>query len=588
LRKTASVPVWLRNEQLSPLWEEETETQVLSRHGAGLHCRHSVLTKSTLVIIRRDNGRRANARVRHSRYNPDGERELGIEFIDEQNFWDLDWNSSEAESPILARDASAAPVLTEAEIVEIVSGLVADENTADDSAPSIQEAVSVVVVTPCIVPDEATADARASSIEQAVKVVVIAPRIVIEDVAEKTSTPPVQAEAEIVEIASNLVSGDRAAETNAPPVQEVTEVVRIVSSPDVADNAVDTSAPQIQAEIEIMEIIPRLVNDESTLDGSAYLQQEGVEILVPRTLPVACRNEASLSLNFLSFYGLSGQPFDVTPDPEYLYLSHTHREALTSLAQGIQNVRGFMALVAGPGLGKTILLNKLMEDLRDSTRIVFLFQTQCNSRELLRYLLSELGVEHAGMDVVTMHKALNEILFREMLKGRRFVLIVDEAQNLRESVLETIRLLSDFETTHTKLIQIILSGQPALVDTLMRPSLSQLRQRIAILATLEPLSAADTVQYIDHRLRMAGSGGKPIFTPDALTLVGEQSKGVPRIINNLCSNALVLGYSQGSNPIDSEIGQKVVAKSDLESLARRSLGPSVNGIESTKAKRAAS
>jgi general secretion pathway protein A len=170
---------------------------------------------------------------------------------------------------------------------------------------------------------------------------------------------------------------------------------------------------------------------------------------------------------------------------------------------------------------------------------VFLFQTQCKSSELLRYLLSELGVEHAGMNVVTMHKALNEILFHEMLKGRRFVLIVDEAQNLHDSVLETIGLLSDFETTHTKLIQIILSGQPTLVETLMRPRLSQLRQRIAILTTLEPLSAADTAQYIDHRLKTAGSSGKPIFTPEALTLIWEQSKGIPRIINNLCFNALL-------------------------------------------------
>jgi general secretion pathway protein A len=285
-------------------------------------------------------------------------------------------------------------------------------------------------------------------------------------------------------------------------------------------------------------------------------------------LVVGCRDEEAPSPDFLSFYGLSGQPFDVTPDPEYLFLSPTHREALTSLAQGIQNVRGFMTLIAEPGLGKTTLLNKLMEDLRDSARIVFLFQTQCDSRELLRYLLHELDVENAGMDIVAMHKALNEILFQEMLQGRRFVLIVDEAQNLRDSVLETIRLLSDFETTHTKLIQIVLAGQPRLADTLLRPNHLQLRQRIAILTNLKPMSAGETAQYIGHRLQTAGSSGNPIFSLDALTLIAEQSKGNPRIINNLCFNALLLGYTEGSSPIGSDMVRRVVAKSDLASLVQ--------------------
>jgi type II secretory pathway predicted ATPase ExeA len=219
-------------------------------------------------------------------------------------------------------------------------------------------------------------------------------------------------------------------------------------------------------------------------------------------------------------------------------------------------------------MGKTTLLNKLMEDLRDSARTVFLFQTQCNSRELLRYLLGELGVKHAGMDAVAMHRALNEILFQEMLHGRRFVLIVDEAQNLDESVLETIRLLSDFETSHRKLIQILLSGQPQLVDTLMRPSLVQLRQRIAIVANLESLSPAETSRYVDHRLRAAGSSGEPIFTQEALGRIAELSHGTPRRINNLCFNALVSGYAQGTKTIDLEIVQKVAAKLDLSSLRR--------------------
>jgi hypothetical protein len=200
---------------------------------------------------------------------------------------------------------------------------------------------------------------------------------------------------------------------------------------------------------------------------------------------------------------------------------------------------------------------------------VFLFQTQCNSSELLRYILTELGVEHDGSDIVSMHKALSEVLFEEMLQGRRFVLIVDEAQNLQDSVLETIRLLSDYETTHSKLIQIVLAGQPQIVETLMRPGLVQLRQRIAVLANLEPLDAVETVEYIEHRLRAAGCEETPIFTPDAMALIAERSEGIPRSINNICFNAMLAGYLHRQVIIDSEIVRRVASKLDLELLVRR-------------------
>ena len=418
-------------------------------------------------------------------------------------------------------------------------------------------------------PEEMTAQAGPSA-EPLPELAEFAPSPVVEGRAADTGATPVQEAAIVVETATVLVGDDSAADTSAPRIQEVTEVVPIAPSPVADDSAAETSVPAVQAETENVEVAPHLVIDESTADSSACPVQGAAEKEVPQSSPVVCRNEKPLPPSFLSFYGLGGQPFDVTPDPEYLYLSQTHREALTSLSQGIQNFRGFMALIGEPGIGKTTLLNKLMEDLRDSARTVFLFQTQCNSRELLRYLLTELGVENAGMDVVTMHKALYEILFQDMLKGRRFVLIVDEAQNLHDSVLETIRLLSDFETTTTKLLQIVLSGQPQLVETLMRPSLSQLRQRIAVLANLEPLGATETVQFVEHRLRLAGWIGKPIFTPHALALIAERSQGIPRNINNLCFNALLSGHSEGRRTIDYAIVQKVAAKLDLASLVRHS------------------
>ncbi len=290
----------------------------------------------------------------------------------------------------------------------------------------------------------------------------------------------------------------------------------------------------------------------------------------PQALPVASSCEKAAATDVLSFYGLPQQPFDVTPDPAYLYFSPSHREALTSIKEGIEYFRGFMVLVAEPGMGKTTLLQKLMEDLSVSARIVFLFQTQCRSRELLCFILNELEVDHTGMDIVAMHRALNQALLEEMLRGRRFVLIVDEAQNLQEPVLETIRLLSDFETTHSKLIQIILAGQPQLADTLMKPSLVQLRQRIAVLSNLKSLSAAETAEYVEHRLRASGWRGDLLFTCDALAQIAESSAGVPRTINNLCFNALLDSFRHRLEFIDADIVKEVARKLNLESLARRS------------------
>jgi type II secretory pathway predicted ATPase ExeA/HSP20 family molecular chaperone IbpA len=269
---------------------------------------------------------------------------------------------------------------------------------------------------------------------------------------------------------------------------------------------------------------------------------------------------------FLDFYGLREQPFGVTPDPNYLYLSRTHGEALGALLDGIKADRGFMALIAEPGMGKTTILYRLLEELRDSARTVFLFQTQCDSREFFRYILSELGIKTARMGLVSMHNKLNEVLFSEMLAGRRFILVVDEAQDLEGPVLETIRLLSDFETPHAKLLGIILSGQPLLAEKLAQPALSQLKQRIAIVRRLEPLSADETASYIEHRLNVAGFSGTPLFEPEALALIARQSQGIPREINNLCFNALSLGEARRSPTISGEIAQEVVASATVDSI----------------------
>ena len=165
---------------------------------------------------------------------------------------------------------------------------------------------------------------------------------------------------------------------------------------------------------------------------------------------------------FLDFYNLREQPFSDTPDPRYAYFSRTHREALASLFYGIETGRGFLALIAEPGMGKTTLLFQLLEHLRSSVRTAFLFQTQCDSRELLRYLLADLGIDAREKDLAWMHEQLKEVLVGEASAGKRLVVFIDEAQNLEDPVLETVRLLSDFETPHAKLMQIVLAGQTEL------------------------------------------------------------------------------------------------------------------------------
>jgi general secretion pathway protein A len=323
----------------------------------------------------------------------------------------------------------------------------------------------------------------------------------------------------------------------------------IASDPQLADESI-SEAPIVVQGIESEQVKVEEVATEA------------------QTPPAETKCEKKAATEVLPFYGIPQQPFDVTPDPAYLYFSPSHREALTSLKEGIDHFRGFMVLVAEPGMGKTTLLNKLMDQLSDSAQVVFLFQTQCTSRELLCFILNELEVDHAGMDVVAMHRALNQALLEEMLRGRRFVLIVDEAQNLQEPVLETIRLLSDFETTHSKLIQIILAGQPQLADTLMKPGLVQLRQRIAVLSSLKSLSAAQTAEYVEHRLRASGWSGKLPFTEEALAQIAESSGGVPRRINNLCFNALLEGFHRGQEIIDAELVKEAAEKLNLESLVR--------------------
>lgn len=266
---------------------------------------------------------------------------------------------------------------------------------------------------------------------------------------------------------------------------------------------------------------------------------------------------------FLDFYQLGEQPFGVTPDPRFLFLGVGHREALASLAYGIRANRGFDALIAPPGMGKTTLLFRLLEHLGRTTRSALLFQTQCDRREFLAYLMADVGLDSPDDDIVRMHAKLNEFLVRNAAEGKQFIVVVDEAQNLTDEVLETIRLLSDFETTRRKLMHIILAGQPQLREKLSQPNLVQLRQRVSLISRLEPLSAKEVRDYIDYRLQAASYRGGRLFTHEALDLIAQYSEGIPRNINNICFGALSYGFASRMKMIHAEVIREVASERDL-------------------------
>jgi general secretion pathway protein A len=266
---------------------------------------------------------------------------------------------------------------------------------------------------------------------------------------------------------------------------------------------------------------------------------------------------------FLEFYGLREQPFGVTPDPRFLYLSPAHREALASLYYGIESGRGFLGLIAKPGMGKTTLLFHLLEKFRHSARTAFLFQTQCSSREFMRFLLAELGIESHDNDFPRMHEEFNKMLLHEAQAGRRFIVVVDEAQNLDATVMETVRLLSDFETPRAKLLQIILSGQPELADKLASRDMAQLRQRVSLLNRLTPLSIDETRKYIEHRLNVAGHSGPLPFSAEALVDIARFTEGIPRNINNFCFNVLSLGCALRRRVVDPTLVEEVIKDLDI-------------------------
>jgi len=269
----------------------------------------------------------------------------------------------------------------------------------------------------------------------------------------------------------------------------------------------------------------------------------------------------------LRHFQLREQPFGVTPDPRFLFSSATHREALAALVYGIESGLGFVVLTANPGMGKTTILFEALRRIHERAKTVFLFQTITSPAELVRALLMDLGIDNARGSLVELQSQLNQVLVSLNASGKRLVLFIDEAQTLDDSVLEAVRMLSNFETGSAKLMQIVLSGQLQLAERLAGPGLLQLRQRISIFAHLKPLSVTEIAGYVQHRLKTAGwESDRPLFTPQALALITEQSFGIPRNINNLCFNALSLACAMQTASIDIDIIREVVADLDIRSI----------------------
>lgn len=257
-------------------------------------------------------------------------------------------------------------------------------------------------------------------------------------------------------------------------------------------------------------------------------------------------------LLYQTHFGLCQAPFNLTPDPSFLYLSASHREGLAQLSYGIRARKGFVVLTGEVGTGKTTLIHSLLNELNGCSQTALIFSTIVSPSHLLRSVCEEFGLIEPKRPLQEMHDylvSLNEFILESYREGKTCALIIDEAQNLSAEVLESIRLLSNFETSKDKLLQILLVGQPELAIRLNSPELRQLKQRVMLRHHLRALSLEESCAYVGNRLKVAG-GDVSIFTSNALETIHAYSGGIPRLVNVLCDNALLTGYALGKKEID--------------------------------------
>jgi general secretion pathway protein A len=270
---------------------------------------------------------------------------------------------------------------------------------------------------------------------------------------------------------------------------------------------------------------------------------------------------------YKSYFGLKENPFNVNPDPRYLYLTKQIEEALTGLMYGIQTRKGFITLTGEVGTGKTTLVNRLLDWLRQRrTRTAFLFNSRMNTSHLFDFILAEFDIPCESRTKSQQLMKLNQWLLERYRAGETAVLIVDEAQNLTYPVLEEIRLLTNLETSTEKLLQIVLSGQPELEDKLKLPQLRQLKQRITLRCKTAPLTKEQTHAYIAERLRIAGTTGDQIFSPESMDAVHLYSMGIPRIVNLLCEHSLINTYVEQERVVTPKIVEDIAREFQLDEI----------------------
>ena len=271
-----------------------------------------------------------------------------------------------------------------------------------------------------------------------------------------------------------------------------------------------------------------------------------------------------------SFYGLKENPFNVTPNPEYIYLDENHREALAQLLYGVREKKGFIVITGEVGTGKTTLVHYLLDKLGgdNHTKTAFLFNPKLTVNDFIQYILKDLGVSVQGQTKGEYLYNLHRYLLNAYRKDERVVLIVDEAHVLNPELLEEIRLLSNLETSKSKLLQIVLVGQPELDKTLSQPEFRQLRQRINLRYQLLPFSKKGTKEYIKKRLRIAGTTDA-LFTEKAIKEIYINSGGMPRLINILCDNALLNGYALDKKVVDEKLVTEVADDLKIGKKSRR-------------------
>jgi general secretion pathway protein A len=262
---------------------------------------------------------------------------------------------------------------------------------------------------------------------------------------------------------------------------------------------------------------------------------------------------------YLNFYGLREVPFGPTPDPRFLFQSTRHREALAQLIYGVTERKGFIVLTGEIGTGKTTLLRTLLGRLDAQTPVAYVHNSSLPIDGLLEYVLQDWGVKSEATTQAQRLFELNEFLIDQHRHGASPILVIDEAQNLSIETLEAVRLLSNFETTQQKLMQILLVGQPEMRDTLSRPELRQLKQRIGLRCHIGPLSPEETRLYIRHRLRIAGASDAGLFTDAAVQRITEYSRGIPRVINIVCDHCLLSGYADSKRRIEARAVDEAIA-----------------------------